>query len=217
VNVLYRLNEAIRQTAARLKRDILKPVLTSTAAWCFAVIWTTGTVYLAAIGRTDTTIPSLCLLATIMPLCAITVAITKKEHKPKVKLSRKRRSLLLLQIAVIAFFICMTLYTSLMFHSIVDQHPIPVWSAIIGAFSRLGEQLFTNDIVANPALSMANPAQYFLIPLLILLLLGAHVRELGLCRGHRTLSIVALWCFVPVNVLVFLLAFGRLSYRALFR
>jgi membrane protease YdiL (CAAX protease family) len=217
VNIRYRLNETRRQAASWLKRDILKPVLTSTAAWCFAVIWTTGAVYLAAIGRTDTTVPSLCLLATIIFFCVITVAITKKEHKPKVKLSQKRRSLLLLQIAVIALFICMTLYTSLMFHSIVDQRPIPVWSDIIGAFSRLGERVFTTDIVANPTLAMANPAQYFLLPLLFLLLLGANFRELGFCRGHRTLSIVALWCFIPAGVLIYLLAFGHLSCRVLIR
>jgi membrane protease YdiL (CAAX protease family) len=217
VNVRFRLKEALRQGKARLKRDILEPVFTSSAAWCFAVIWTTGTMYLVTIGRTDTTVPSLCLLVTIMFFCAITVAITKKEHKPKVKLSRTRRSLLLLQIAVIALFICMTLYTSLMFHSIVDQHPIPVWSDIIGAFSRLGERVFTNDIVANPTLAMANPAQYFLLPLTLLLLLGANFRELGFCRGHRTLSVVALWCFVPAGIFIYLLASGHLSFRVLIR
>jgi membrane protease YdiL (CAAX protease family) len=178
VKVQYRLNDAVRQAATWLKQDILKPVLTSRAAWCFAVIWTTGAVYLVTIGS---------------------------------------QGLLLLQIAVIALFICMTFYTPLMFHNIVDRHPIPIWSAIIGAFSRLGEKVFTNDIVANPTLAMANPAQYFLIPLLLLLLLGAHFRELGLCRGHRTLSVAALWCFVPAGVLIYLLVFGHLSFRVLIR
>lgn len=217
MKVRYRLNDAVRQAATWLKRDILKPVLTLPAAWCFAVIWITGIIYLAAIRRTDTTVPSLCLLATISFFCAITVAITKKEHKPKVKLSRTRLSLLLLQIAVITLFIFMTFYTSLMFHSIIDSHPIPVWSVIIGAFRRLGEKVFTNDIVANPTLAIANPAQYFLIPLSLLLLLGAHFRELGFCRGHRTLSVAALWCFVPAGVLMYLLAFGNLSFRMLIR
>ena len=217
MNIQNRLNEAVLQAAARLKRDILKPVLISPAAWCFATIWITGIIYLTAIGRTDTTVPSLCLLATIMFFCAITVVITKREHKPKVKLSRTRLSLLLLQIAVIALFICMTFYTSLMFHSIVDRHPIPVFSAVIGVFNRLGEQLFTNDIVANPTLAIVNPAQYVLLPLPLLLLLGAHFRELGFCRGHRTLSVVALWCFVPAGVLIYLLAFGHLSCRVLIR
>jgi len=217
VNIQNRLNEAVLQAVAWLKRDIFKPMLTSTAAWCFAAIWTTGIIYLAAIDRTDITLPSVCLLATIMFFCAITVAITKNEDKPKVQLSRTRLSLLILQIAAIALFICMTFYTSLMFHSIVDRHPIPVWPDIIRAFSRLGEQVFTNDIVANPTLAIANPAQYFLIPLLLLLLLGAHFRELGFCRGHRTLSVVALWCFVPACVFVYLLAFSRLSFRVLIR
>jgi len=217
VNIQYRLNEAVRQVTTGFKRDVLKPAFTSPAAWCFAAIWTAGAVYLAAIGRIDTIIASLCSLAVLMFFCVITVMITKKEHKPKVKLSRTRLSLLLLQIAVIALFICMTFYTSLMFHGIVDRHPIPVWSAIIGAFSRLGEQVFSNDIVVNPTLAIANPAQYFLLPLPLLLLLGAHFRELGFCRGHRTLSVVALWCFVPAGVLIYLLAFGHLSCRVLIR
>ena len=217
MNIRYKLNKAVRQATAWLKRDVLKPAFTSPAAWCFATIWTAGAIYPAVIGRGDIVLSSLFLFAVLMFFCVITGGITKTEPKPKVKLSPTRIRLLLLQIAVIAFFICMTFYTSLMFHGIVDRHPIPIWSAIIGAFSRLGEQLFSNDIVVNPSLAMANPAKYFLLPLPLLLLLGARFRGLGFCRGHRTLSVVALWCFIPVGVLVYLLALGRLSCDALIR
>jgi membrane protease YdiL (CAAX protease family) len=170
-----------------------------------------------AIGRGDIAISSLCLLALVIFFSIITVGITTTEHEPKVKLSRTRQSLLLLQIVVIAFFVCLTLYTSLMFHGVVERHLIPIWSPVIGAFSRLGERVFNNDIVGNPSLAMANPAQYILLPLLFLLLLRARFRELGFCRGHRTLSVVVLWCFIPIGVLVYWLAFGPLTCKALFR
>jgi len=152
-----------------------------------------------------------------MFFCVITVGITRKEHKPKVKLSLIRQSLLLLQIAVIAFFVLIAGYTSLMFHGVVERHPIPVWSPIIRAFGHLGEQVFSPDIVGNPALAMANTAKYFLLPLPFLLLLGARFSQLGFCRGHRTLFVLALWCFVPVGLWMYLLTFGRLSFRVLIR
>jgi membrane protease YdiL (CAAX protease family) len=217
VNVQHRLNETIRRGTVWLKRDILKPVFTSPAAWCFAAIWSAAAIYLTAIGRGVIVISSLCLLALIMFFSIITVGITKAEHKHKVKLSRTGRSLLLLQIAVIAFFVFITLYTSLMFYGIVERHPIPVWSAITKAFSRLGERVLSNDIVVNPALAIANPAKYFLLPLPLLLLLGARLREIGFCRGHRTLSVIALWCFIPAGALVYRLVFGRLTCRVLLR
>ncbi|HUT45808.1 MAG TPA: CPBP family intramembrane glutamic endopeptidase, partial [Sedimentisphaerales bacterium] len=108
-------------------------------------------------------------------------------------------------------------YTSLMFHGVLESHSIPVWSPIIRAFSHFGEKVFSNDFVVNPALSVANTAKYFLLPLPFLLLLGARFSQLGFCRGHRTLFVLALWCFVPVGLWMYLLAFGRLSCRVLIR
>ena len=140
------VSETARTCTAWLKRDVLKSVFTSPAAWCFATIWGAGAIYLAAIGRGDIVVSCLCLLAILMFLCVIPVGITKAEQRPNVRLSRTGRNLLLLQIAVIGFFVCMTLYTSLMFHGVVERHPIPVWSPIIGAFDRLGERVCKNRI-----------------------------------------------------------------------
>ena len=217
MRIRYRLSEGARQGAAWLRRDVLESALTSPAVWSFAIIWAVAAIYLVAIGRGDVVIYSFCLLAVLMCFCVITVGITQRKHEPKAKLSRTRRTLLILQIAVIAFFICITLYTSLMFHGVVERHPIPIWSPIVRAFSRIGEQVFSNDIVLNPGLAIANPAKYFLLPLSLLLLLGARLRGLGFCRGHRTLSVVALWCFIPAGVLAYLLALGRLSCMGLVR
>lgn len=217
MSVQFRLNEIVRKSTAWLKRDVFKPVFTCPAAWCFATIWAIAAIYLVAIGRVFIVLQGLCLLVIVMFFCVITVGITRTEHKPKVKLSRTRQGLLLLQIVVIAFFICITWYTSLMFHGVVESRTIPIWSPIIRAFSNLGEKLLKADIVGPPALAMANTAKYFLLPLPFLLLLGARFSQLGFCRGHRTLFVLALWCFVPVGLWMYLLAFGRLSCRVLIR
>ena len=217
MSVQFRINESVRKSTAWLKREVFKPVFTSPAAWCFATIWAIAAIYLVTIGRVFIVLQSLCLLVIVMFFCVITVGITRTEHKPKVKLSRTRQGLLLLQIVVIAFFIGITWYTSLMFHGVVEHSTIPVWSPIIKAFSNLGEHLFSSDIVGPPALAMANTAKYFLLPLPFLLLLGARFSQLGFCRGHRTLFVLALWCFVPVGLWMYLLAFGRLSCRVLIR
>jgi hypothetical protein len=217
MSVQLRLNEIVRQCIIRLQREVFKPVLTCPAAWCFAAIWAIAAIYLAAIGRVFIVLQCICLLVIVMFFCAITAGITRIEHKPKVKLPRRRQGLLLPQIAIIAFFICMTGCTSLMFHGVVESHSIPVWSPVIRAISNFGEKVFNNGFVVNPALSVSNIAKYFLLPLPFLLLLGARFSQLGFCRGHRTLSVLALWCFVPVGVWIYLLAFGRLSCRVLIR
>ena len=217
MSVQFRLNEIVRKSTAWLEREVFKTVFTCPAAWCFATIWAIAAIYLVAIGRVFIVLQCLCLLAIFMFFCVITVGITRTEHKPKVKLSRTRQGLLLLQIVVIAFFIGITWYTSMMFHGVVEHSPIPVWSPIIRAFSNLGEKLLKADIVGPPALAIANTAKYFLLPLPFLLLLGARFSQLGFCRGHRTLFVLALWCFVPAGLWMYLLAFGRLSCRVLIR
>jgi membrane protease YdiL (CAAX protease family) len=212
-----RLNKIVRQCIIRLRQEVFKPVLTCPAAWCFAAIWAIAAIYLAAIGRVVIVLQCICLLVIVMFFCAITAGITTTEHKPEVKLSRKSQGLLLLQIVVIAFFICITGYTSLMFHNVVESHSIPVWSPVIRAISNFGEKVFDNGFVINPALSVANIAKYFLLPLPFLLLLGARFSRLGFRRGHRTFFVLALWCFIPAGVWIYLLSFGRLSCRVLIR
>jgi membrane protease YdiL (CAAX protease family) len=211
MRIPFRLNEILWKFTAWFQREVFRPVITCPAAWCFSIIWIIAAIYLAVIGRGYVVLFGICLLAILMFFCVITVGITKTEHKPKVKLSRRRQVLLLSQIVVIVLFICITLYTSLMFHGIIEHRTIPVWSPIVRVFSNLGEKVFSNKIVVNPALAMANPAQYFLLPLLLLLPLGARFTELGFSRGHRTVSVIFLWCFIPVAMLVYMVALGRLS------
>jgi membrane protease YdiL (CAAX protease family) len=217
MSVQFRLNEIVRRLIIRLQREVFKPVFTCPAAWCCIIIWAIAAIYLTAIGKIFIVLQCLFLFVIVMFFCIITAGITRAEQKPKVKLPRPMQGLLLLQIVVIAFFICITWYTSLMFHGVVESRSIPIWSPVIRAISNFGEKFFSNDFIVNPALSVANPAKYFLLPLPFLLLLGARFSQLGFRRGHRTLYVLALWCFIPVGAWIYLLAFGRLSYRLLIR
>lgn len=217
MSIQFWLNETVHWLIIRLQREVFKPVFSCRAAWCFAITWAIAAIYLAAIGRVFIVLQCLFLLVIVMFFCVITAGITRAEQKPKEKLSQPRQGLLLLQIAVIAFFICITGYTSLMFHGVVENRSIFVWSPVIRALSNFGEKFFSNDFVVNPALSMANFAKYFLLPLPFLLFLGARFEQLGFRRGYRSMYVLILWCFIPVGVWIYLLAFGRLSCRVLIR
>ncbi|OHB64408.1 MAG: hypothetical protein A2168_07335 [Planctomycetes bacterium RBG_13_50_24] len=56
-----------------------------------------------------------------MFFCAITAGITKTEHKPKVKWSRTRQDLLLLQIVIIGFSVVVQATAGLVFGIIFQR------------------------------------------------------------------------------------------------
>jgi membrane protease YdiL (CAAX protease family) len=202
----------------RSVKRIVPDTITCPAAWCFTAVWSIAAIYLIAIGKFSIVLRALVLLVIVIFFCLLTVRITEKEHKPKEKSSQKGKVLLFLQIAVIAFFICITFYTSLMFHDVVKQRSIPLWSPLINAFGDLGKKLLNPDYIGGPpSLAMANTAKYFILPLPLLLLLRARITRLGLCRGHRTFFVVALWCFIPIGFLMYMLASGSLTLKTIVR
>ena len=206
-----------REKPRSIKRIVVE-ILTCPAAWCFTAIWIIAAIYLLAVGRVFIVLQALALLIIVMFFCLITVRITRTEHKPGAKSSRKSKALLSLQIAVIVFFIFITSYTSIMSRGIVKYRSIPLWTPLISAFSELGKKLLDLDYIGGPpSLAMANTAKYFLLPLPLLLLLGARLTRLGLCRGHRTWSVVALWCFLPAGYLMYMLSSGSLTFKGLIR
>ena len=203
------LNKTVFACIHSLYQKAIKPAIGSPAAWCFAAIWATAAIYLLAVGHVLWVVKCVGLLVFTLVFCVFTVTLTQPASQPEVKPSRTKRVGLLIQVAVIIFFIVITGYQSLMFHGVIRHASIPLWTPIINAFGKLGEQLFTPDIVGYFAL--ANPAKYFLLPLPILLLLGARFRSLGFERGHRTWRVLALWCFVPTVLLILQFALGRLT------
>lgn len=94
---------------------------------------------------------------------------------------------------------------------------IPLWSGLVGWLQALGERALPAAWVGGPGNAVANPAQYFVIPLLLLLALGARPAELGLGRGHRVWRTCAVWLAIPALTWLALLALGLLPAQTLAR
>jgi hypothetical protein len=112
------------------------------------------------------------------------------------------------QLAVILTIILLT-----GFHS----EAIPVWSDMVARFRALGESTLPAEWVGGPGNVVANPLQYFVIPFLLLLLLGARPRELGFRKGNKAGRVSLLWLALPLVVWVGLLVTGNLAPQALVR
>ncbi len=94
---------------------------------------------------------------------------------------------------------------------------IPGWSAMVDGLNILGERTLPAAWVGGPGNAVANPAQYFVIPLVSLLLLGARPAELGLGRGRRAWQVSALWSALPLLTWLALMSNGLLPPNVLAR
>jgi membrane protease YdiL (CAAX protease family) len=206
-----------RRRSAWLNQNILQPLSRSSAAWFYALLWLTAAGYLATKGYGVA--GSVLFTAGMLLFCLFTVAITEAPPPPPTSFTPRQRLQLALQALVTFSVIFITGYTSLAFHGLItgQQAFIPIWTPLINWFADLGMRLLNVSLIGSPANALANPASYFLLPLPILLLLGARWRSLGLGRGHRTGRVVLLWCFIPVSLWLIQLATGSLSLFALVR
>lgn len=177
-------------------KQAIKDVLNSRAAWFFAAVWVMSIVYLLATG--NGVIGSSTFALGILVFSAITVAITKDEAE--VSTSETRKPILMwAQLLVILFFILLTGYRGYIFNVMPGRSSqIPIWSLFGDWFADLGGRFLPNLVDHSPGLAAANFAGYFLIPIIILLLLGARPPELGFGKGHRVWQVVALWISIPV-------------------
>jgi membrane protease YdiL (CAAX protease family) len=88
---------------------------------------------------------------------------------------------------------------------------IPVWSWFGDWFSNLGGRYLSNLVDHSPGLAAANFAGYFLIPFVLLLLLGARLPDLGFGKGHRVWQVTALWVSIPLVFFVINIINGSTS------
>lgn len=126
------------------------------------------------------------------------------EPEPRPLSSRR----LWLQFAVLAAVILITGFAA-------DR--LPVWADMVAALRGAGEAVLTAEWFGGPGNAVANPVQYFVIPLLLLLALGARPGELGLGRGHRAWRVALLWLVVPGLLLLWPAASGALPAQAFVR
>ena len=140
--------------------------------------------------------------AAYLALAAITVWMT--EDAPYARLTSDRRRHWV-QVAVIGVFIALTGWSGLVFHQVPGAGSVPGWSDLTGWLGSVGDDLFGNGNY------LANPVTYFVLPMVLLLLLGARPQELGFGRGHRVGRVILVWMAIPVGFLVFAVATGQLT------
>ena len=94
---------------------------------------------------------------------------------------------------------------------------IPLWSDMTAWFFELGEALLPAEWFGGPGNSIANPVQYFVIPFLLLLALGARPTELGFRKGNKVWQVGLVWVALPALVIAALLVTGSLTGQVVAR
>jgi hypothetical protein len=119
-------------------------------------------------------------------------------------------------------FILFTAYRGMVFHHVVKgwlaQLPIlsqlvtytselpwlagnPTLNALLHPFTRSPQFVVTNMLMT--------PIMYVVLPMLVLLLLGARLGELGFGRGYRSWTVLEVVCFLPLVAILVSLAIGQ--------
>ncbi len=118
------------------------------------------------------------------------------------------RSIVRWQLGVVALFVLITA---------IGSSSVPVWSDVVGWAHGVGESFLPVRWFGGPGNAVANPVQYFVAPLLLLLALGARPRGLGLGPGHRAWRVSLLWSALPLAVSLGLVVMGAVGPQAMAR
>ncbi|GAB4569415.1 MAG: hypothetical protein Fur0017_14180 [Anaerolineales bacterium] len=190
-------------------KQTIKYVLSSRASWFFTAIWILSLIYLFATG--NRIIGSSAFALGVLVFSAITVALT--QDQPDTQPSDTQKSVWVwAQLLVVLFFVLLTGYRGFVFN-VQPAHTmnIPVWSWFADGFANIGGRYLHNLVDHSPGIAAANFAGYFLIPFVLLLLLGARLPDLGFGKGHRIWQIVALWVSIPLVFFVINIVNGSTS------
>ncbi len=142
------------------------------------------------------------LLLALGALVGVLLTLILTDAPPKVGrvVIGTPRNRILMQLAVILGVIIMTGFAA---HSYV-----PLWSEAVDVFRGMGRAYFSPLLVNDPAAALGNPAAYFFIPALLLVLLGARWSELGMGSGHRVGQMIIVWGALPATLLFLVLWSG---------
>ncbi|PJF37143.1 MAG: hypothetical protein CUN49_01825 [Candidatus Thermofonsia Clade 1 bacterium] len=152
-------------------------------------VWLGALVYLALTGYP---IFGLLLLAGIAVI-GILVTLLLTEAPPRVGLVviGAPYNRILSQIAVLMGVIVLT--------GLSSKAYVPLWSEALDVFRGMGRAYLSRLLASEAAESLSDFGALFVIPAVLLLLLGARWREFGLSSiGHRPLRVALLWCALPI-------------------
>jgi len=99
----------------------------------------------------------------------------------------------------------------------LNANNIPLWSNMVDWFYNLGESILPAEWFGGPGNSIANPVQYFVIPFILLLLLGAKPAKLGFGKGNKVWQACLVWLALPILIWGSLLIAGSLSLQTFAR
>ena len=214
--------QRLRDFGQTIRDEALRPALRSSAVWTFAVLWVISATYLAITGHAGTSLQWLGILIGLGLFILLTVGLTAGAPQRAAEAERGKRSTLLwLQVALVVAVIALTGQRGIVLHEVAPpmlEH-IPLWSPFVGFLEETGIRLGRAGYLKNQNY-LVNPVLMFVVPLPLLLLLGARWRSLGFERGWRTWRVVVLWSIGVVGYWLFNLitgtwSVGRLGHKLL--
>jgi membrane protease YdiL (CAAX protease family) len=179
-------------------------------AWVVLVLWLMSALYLVLRGKTENVAVWAFVGAYELLLAGIVARLTRpmptqERDGTTTPLSSPGR--LWAQLGVIAIVIILTGFA----------RELPIWSDMTKALSAFGERTLPAELVGGPGNAIANSVQYFVLPFIVLLVLGARPGELGLGRSHKVLRACLVWIVAPVIFWIVLFATGQLTGIRLLR
>lgn len=188
----------------RLRRralDEVRGAARSRPVQVYLGVWAVAAVTLTAFGHDA--LSGLLLLAGVGALSLVTALVTAPARGLPGRVTTEPR-LLVQQLVVVGATVVLTGVEGLRFHGVGGATTsLPAWTALVDALGGLGDRWF------GAPHAVSNPVLYVAIPLVLLLWRGARPGELGLRRGIGTWRAAAVWCALPVVVLVGQMLGGR--------
>jgi len=99
----------------------------------------------------------------------------------------------------------------------INSINIPPWSNMVAWSYNLGESILPVEWFGGPGYSIANPMQYFVIPFVLLVLLGAKPVDLGFGKGNKVWQACIVWLALPILIWSGLLITGSLPLQVFAR
>lgn len=187
-------------------RAVFSATFRSSAVWFFCALLLIAIGLLLLRGQGAFILNELPFLVLVPIFALLTIPLTLKVRQLAPIETHCSRSRLWWQIALLFIIILFMTYRALIFNRL-DPFHLPLLYTL--AF-------WTNDFL-GPGNAFANwiavPVLYFVLPLIILLLLKANVREMGLGRGYHGWRVALLWSILPLVGLGVLLVLGVASLR----
>jgi hypothetical protein len=176
-----------------------------TILWILIPLYVLSLAYLMLAGQV---MPALLWLANgvFNALLALLARRITRSQPPEDVRAPQNGTLLWAQIGVIAIVMLLTGWQS---------SRIPLWSAMDDGLQRLGSRWLPTEWFGGPGNVVANPVKYFVIPFILLLILGAKPRELGFGVGYKTWQVSLIWWVAPAVLAIVLLAMGAVNVQGI--